>query len=37
MRNHVAKMLWTSKFRKQVIRNKKTYTRKQKHKGTNHG
>lgn len=37
MRNHVAKMLWTPKFRKQVVRNKKAYTRKQKHKDKNNG
>jgi stalled ribosome alternative rescue factor ArfA len=33
MRNHVAKMLWTPKFRKQVVKSKKGYTRKIKHKG----
>jgi hypothetical protein len=32
MRNHVAKELWTPKFRKQVVRNRKAYTRKAKHK-----
>ena len=37
MRNHVAKMLWTPKFRKQIIRNRKSYTRKQKHKGLSNG
>jgi hypothetical protein len=37
MRNHVAKMLWTPKFRKQVVHNKKTYTRKQKYKDKNDG
>jgi hypothetical protein len=33
MRNHVAKSLWTPKFRKQVVKSKKAYTRKEKHKG----
>jgi hypothetical protein len=33
-RNHVAKALWTPKFRPQKIKNKKTYTRKAKHKMT---
>jgi len=34
-RNYIAKMLRENpKFRKQVVRNRKTYTRKQKHKGT---
>lgn len=33
MRNHVAKALWSGKFRKQVLRDKKKYTRKIKHKG----
>lgn len=37
MRNHVAKSLWTSKFRKQVVKSKKTYTRKAKHKDKIHG
>lgn len=37
MRNHVAKMLWTPKFRKQVTRNRKIYNRKQKHKDANNG
>lgn len=37
MRNHVAKSLWTPKFRKQVVKSKKTYTRKQKHKDKTHG
>lgn len=32
MRNHVAKELWSPKFRKQVVRDRKTYTRKIKHK-----
>lgn len=31
-RNHVAKALWTPKFRPQVIKNPKAYTRKEKHK-----
>lgn len=31
-RNHVAKMLWTPKFKKQVVKSKKAYTRKTKHK-----
>lgn len=37
MRNHVAKSLWTPKFRKQVVKSKKTYTRKTKHKDKMHG
>ena len=32
MRNHVAKALWSGKFRAQTVRSKKTYTRKVKHK-----
>lgn len=32
MRNHVAKALWTPKFMPRVLRNKKAYTRKIKHK-----
>ena len=32
MRNHVAKALWTPKFRKQIVRDKKVYSRKDKHK-----
>lgn len=32
MRNHVAKVLWTPKFRKQVMKSPKVYTRKVKHK-----
>ena len=32
MRNHVAKELWSGKFRKQIVRDRKTYTRKVKHK-----
>ena len=32
MRNHVAKELWSGKFRKQIVRNRKKYTRKIKHK-----
>ena len=32
MRNHVAKALWTAKFSAKVVKSKKTYTRKQKHK-----
>jgi len=36
-RNYIAKALWTSKFRKQVVRNRKAYTRKQKHKESNNG
>lgn len=32
MRNHVAKSLWTPKFRRQIVKNKKGYTRKIKHK-----
>lgn len=31
-RNHVAKVLWTPKFRPQVTKNPKAYTRKEKHK-----
>jgi hypothetical protein len=31
-RNHVAKALWTPKFRPQVAKNPKAYTRKEKHK-----
>jgi hypothetical protein len=30
-RNHVAKALWTPKFRKQVMKSDKVYTRKVKH------
>ena len=32
MRNHVAKILWTPKFRKQVVKSTKVYSRKVKHK-----
>ena len=32
MRNHVAKELWTPKFRAKTIKSKKSYTRKFKHK-----
>lgn len=32
MRNHVAKELWSGKFRKQIVRDRKKYTRKTKHK-----
>lgn len=32
MRNHVAKELWSGKFRSQTVKSKKAYTRKQKHK-----
>ena len=32
MRNYVAKELWSGKFRKQVVQNRKKYTRKIKHK-----
>lgn len=32
MRNHIAKALWTPKFKARVLRNKKAYTRKIKHK-----
>lgn len=32
MRNHVAKVLWTPKFRPKVTKNPKAYTRKVKHK-----
>jgi hypothetical protein len=32
IRNHVAKALWTPKFRPQVTKNPKAYTRKEKHK-----
>lgn len=31
-RNHVAKALWTPKFRPQKVKNKKAYNRKDKHK-----
>jgi hypothetical protein len=31
-RNHVAKALWTPKFRPQVAKDPKVYTRKEKHK-----
>lgn len=31
-RNFVAKALWSPKFRKQVIKSKKIYSRKEKHK-----
>ena len=31
-RNHVAKALWTPKFRQQKMKNRKAYTRKEKHK-----
>ena len=31
-RNHVAKALWTPKFRQQKMKNPKAYTRKEKHK-----
>lgn len=37
MRNHVAKMLWMPKFRKQVVKSKKAYNRKIKHKDKNDG
>jgi stalled ribosome alternative rescue factor ArfA len=37
MRNHVAKTLWTPKFRKQVLKSKKAYSRKMKHKGKANG
>jgi hypothetical protein len=32
MRNHVAKELWSGKFTKKVVRDRKKYTRKAKHK-----
>lgn len=32
MRNHVAKALWTPKFRPQTVKSGKGYTRKIKHK-----
>ena len=32
MRNHVAKELWTPKFRKQIVKSAKAYNRKIKHK-----
>lgn len=32
MRNHVAKALWQPTFRKQVVKDRKKYNRKQKHK-----
>lgn len=32
MRNHVAKALWTPKFRPQKMKNAKAYSRKSKHK-----
>lgn len=31
-RNHVARVLWTPKFKPQCIKMKKIYTRKSKHK-----
>ena len=31
-RNHMAKELWTPKFKKQVVRDRTAYTRKTKHK-----
>ena len=31
-RNHVAKALWTPKFRPRVAKDPKVYTRKEKHK-----
>lgn len=37
VRNHVAKSLWTPKFRKQVVKSKKIYTRKAKYKDKIHG
>lgn len=33
-RNHVAKALWSGKFRSQTIKSKKAYTRKVKHKNS---
>ena len=36
MRNHVAKSLWSGKFRSQTIKSKKTYTRKTKYRKTAH-
>lgn len=30
-RNHVAKVLWSGKFRAQTVKSKKSYTRKIKH------
>lgn len=32
MRNHVAKALWAPRYKQLVIKNKKVYTRKVKHK-----
>lgn len=32
IRNHVAKELWTPKFRKQIVKDQKKYSRKIKHK-----
>jgi len=32
MRNHVAKALWTPKFRPKAVKSKKSYSRKSKHK-----
>lgn len=32
MRNHVAKALWTPKFRPKVVKSAKAYNRKIKHK-----
>jgi hypothetical protein len=32
MRNHVAKALWRPQYRKQVVKGKKIYSRKSKHK-----
>lgn len=31
IRNHVAKTLWTPKFRAKTVKSKKVYTRKAKH------
>lgn len=31
MRNHVAKVLWTPKFRAKTVKSKKIYSRKPKH------
>lgn len=33
MRNHVAKALWTPRYKPLVVKNKKVYNRKVKHKG----
>lgn len=32
MRNHVAKELWSGRFKSKIVRDRKKYTRKIKHK-----